>query len=250
MKTSVESISVDLLPPTQKNFLIQHTKEYSSKPSHFRVPIYWFEKDNMYWVNNAWSEQGAGLSSFKKNAPSDLYLVGAGTMVRVRYGYCTVYDDRSKTWKMGSQGWANYLEGGDLLQTAIRETHEELTFFTLGSEDERKEILPKGGQPKGAAKTIGIDRIPHSVEIGKIIAGTWNIVSENKTIELITLWDLREIPEPFTVVFDDEWYQGGYFGVPVFVLDHKTHKPLGVFSGQQGFVFFSGVKTDSAYSVI
>ncbi len=69
----------------------------------------------------------------------------------------------------------------------------------------------------------------------------WHRNVPEGVIELVVRWDLTGLPEDHIIAYDDDWFQGGYFGAPPVVLG-PDGKPVGFYSGQQGYVSLGGYK--------
>lgn len=232
------------LAPDHRDFLLGLMTLPAKKP-HEKIGVYFeWEPDTYAFVSDAFVYLEHN-KKFKDSPPLGLWLTGATGVVRTQYGILCTYDDRYKHWKPAPIGWASPEDGPDLMNAMLRECKEELVVF---STDRKIQYVPEGVTAGLAAPSLGIPRIETSVEFGKFVPIRYN-KKEGQILVLHCEWDLRHLPNNTTIAYDDDWWQGGYFGAPVAAMNEHG-RITGYYSGQQGFVVFEECKPDEDLAVI
>ena len=201
-----------------------------AKKKHEKVAVYLetgideyvFIKDTFVYIEHN--------KKFSADAPPGLWLTCASGIVRTRYGVLGIYDDRIKKWKPSPIGWASPDDGDNLMNAMRRECSEEIVVFSL---DRKLQFVPSGVTASLSAPSLGIPRIEAVTTVGSFEPKRF--FRKGRVLVLHAEWDLREMPENTTIVSDDEWWQGGFFGAPV-VAFANNGSMTGYYSGQQGFV--------------
>ncbi len=194
------------------------------------IPVYVRVGDGSAWVCDV-ACPFARRGEFKA-APDGLFLSGAAVFVLVKQGICVIPDERGAgCFKATIQGWSCLAEGGQPLQTALREGTEEIVAFTVKG---RVELVPAGMPARSAVRSLNV-QLSSVCTLGEF---TFLRVNENvsdRVIEFVYTWDLRGVDDAITFGYDDTFFRGGHMGVNVHVLG-TDGQLVGVFSGQQGFV--------------
>lgn len=248
LKTTVVKTKLAHLFPAQRDFLTGMMALPAKKP-HEKIAIYLRSGETFAHVEDAYIFLEHNRR-FRTDAPDGLWLTGAVGNTKVmhagkRYSLA-VYDERTKGVKPCPAGWSSE---GDLMDAARRETSEEIIIFSL---DRKKQYVPKGIPASRRVDALGISSIESVEEIKEITPLRYNI-RDDKTIEIIFEFDLtalrlrdEEGKNLISIAYDDEWFQGGYFGSPVLLLNEHG-RVCGGFFGQQGLCMFDEVKLEPMF---
>lgn len=199
------------------------------------LAIYLRDANRFFFVEESFvptTKSGA----FSKEAPPELYRGGVNGFIRTNYGLFVVSDERRTWFKPFPAGLAHHDEGKDLMLAFQREFGEEVTVFD--HKNRSCYYVPQGSKAKFNGGEIGVVlKEDKPVEAGELRVLGHFVNEEERILELHVAWDISDLPiDSYSVILTEDWFQGGWPGIPVSVLSLETKKVVGVFAGQQGFV--------------
>lgn len=229
--------------------LMEENTAYHKPPSKQRIALrVEYDTGLFAFIKDAYVNL-ADRKKFSAEAPPGLWLSGATGALRTRDGILAVYDDRLRGFKPVPMGWADFEDGPDLLATVRRECAEEVIVFSM---DREYQYVPGGVSAAPGVPCLAINSLDKLKVWGDFRFLRYNTKTANGERVLVAHfgWELRGLPEKITVVYDDKWHQGGYFGAPVVVLDPGNGHMVGYYSGQQGFVRLDACSLDEDLALI
>lgn len=214
-------ISMKNLPEMERKYLLSLEDEGKS------IPVYYRDGEgNVFFVQDFELKDN---KTFEKTAPNSLYRGGALLSLKTDEGMAVLGDERHN-WRRLVGGIARFNEGADLTKTAIREGVVEELVVT--SRDRTTRFFPKG-------MSLDILEVPEwkfevekIEEVGEIIVLDYFFNEVNHAFEAVVEW---AIPGKLLIFHDEDWWDKSRSGIVVWVIDQKG-EPVGVYSGQQGFM--------------
>ncbi|OGZ45933.1 MAG: hypothetical protein A3J54_02915 [Candidatus Ryanbacteria bacterium RIFCSPHIGHO2_02_FULL_45_13b] len=215
------------------DFLMDFMRKNPMPPDDPGLAIYLYEDHEFAFVKGA-RVPTTKSRTFWKEAPPAFYRGGVNGFIKTAEGLLVLSDERMSWVKPFPAGLAHLDEGEDLMLTFHREFGEEVSVFAL---DRSAYFVPRGSKAKFNGGEIGITLANEQpTEFGELNVLGCFVNEKERILELHVEWDISALSVPYSVILTEDWFQGGWPGIPVSVLSPETGKLVGVFAGQQGFV--------------